>query len=302
MTGSITLAEAQTKGSDSMSLAEEAARAGLHRVGARPPFWIYLRQVWRRRQFIYRMARYRIEAENGKYRFGMAWVLLRPGIDAAVYGTIFGMFLMRNNTPEHYILFLIVGVFMFRFFSSCFTDGSKSITKNSNLVQSLSFPRMALPLALVVEKFLEFMPMLGIVYATVLLSGIRPAASWLLMVPLLAMFTIFNAGVTMLTARLTVHFRDLTQLLPYVSRVLFYTSGVFFSLDLRFAESKNVLHILGFMPIHEFLSLGRSTLLDAPGYSARPEYWLYAAIWTAVSIVAGSLFFWAAEERYGRVD
>jgi len=285
-----------------MSLAEEAARAGLYRVGARPPFWTYLRHVWRRRQFIYRLARYRIEAENGKFRFGMAWVLLRPGIDAAVYGTIFGLFLMRNNTPDHYILFLVVGVFMFRLFSSCFTDGSKSITKNSNLVQSLSFPRMALPLALVVEKVLEFFPMLVIIYAIALVSGIPPTPRWLLMVPLLVLFTIFNAGVTMLTARLTVHFRDLTQLLPYVSRVLFYMSGVFFSLDLLFADNETVLRILGLQPIHEFLSLARSTLLDIPGFSAKPEYWLYAGIWATASIVAGSLFFWAAEERYGRVD
>jgi len=285
-----------------MSLADEAARAGLHKVGARPPFWTYLRQVWDRRQFMYRLARYRIEADNGRYRFGMAWVLLKPCIDAAVYGTIFGFFLLRGNIPDHYILFLVVGVFMFHFFSSCFTDGSKSITKNSNLVQSLSFPRMALPLALVTEKLLEFGPMLGIIFATALLSGVEPSASWLLMLPLLALFTIFNAGVTMFTARLTVHFRDLTQLLPFASRLLFYTSGVFYSLDLRFGDNETAMRIIDPQPIHEFLSLGRSVLLNEPGFHAKPEYWIYASLWAVASIVVGSLFFWAAEERYGRVD
>jgi len=285
-----------------MSLAEEAARAGLHKVGARPPFWIYLRQVWRRRQFIYRLARFRIEAQNGQNRLGMAWVLLKPIIDAAVYGTVFGLFLMRGNIPDHYILFLVVGVFMFDFFSSCFTAGSKSITRNANLVQSLSFPRMALPMALVTEKFLEFIPMLGIIFTAALLSGVRPSTEWLLMVPIVALFTIFNAGVTMFTARLTVHFRDLTQLLPFVSRLLFYTSGVFYSLDLAFAKNETALKIIDAQPIHEFLSLGRSVLLNEPGFNAKPEFWLYASIWAAVSIVVGSLFFWAAEERYGRVD
>ena len=67
-----------------MSLADEAARAGLHKVGARPPFWIYLRDVWRRRQFIYRLARYRIEASNGQNRLGMAWVLLKPASSASL--------------------------------------------------------------------------------------------------------------------------------------------------------------------------------------------------------------------------
>ena len=285
-----------------MSLADEAARAGLHKVGARPPFWAYLRAVWRRRQFIYRLARFRIEAQNGQNRLGMAWVLLKPIIDAIVYGTVFGLFLMRGNIPHHYILFLIVGVFLFDFFSSCFTAGAKSITRNANLVQSLSFPRMALPLALVTEKFLEFVPMLGIIFATVLFSGIRPEAEWLLMIPVVALFGIFNTGVTMFTARLTVHFRDLTQLLPFVSRLLFYTSGVFYSLDLAFAGNELALRIIDAQPLHEFLSLGRSVLLDEPGFTAKPEFWLYASAWALTSIVVGSLFFWAAEERYGRVD
>ncbi len=285
-----------------MSLADEAARAGLHKVGARPPFWIYLRDVWRRRQFIYRLARYRIEASNGQNRLGMAWVLLKPIIDAVVYGTVFGFFLMRGNIPDHYILFLVVGVFTFEFFSSCLTSGAKSITRNANLVQSLSFPRMALPLALVTEKLLEFVPMLGIIFATAIFSGLRPTTDWLLMLPIVVLLTVFNAGVTMFTARLTVHFRDLTQLLPFASRLLFYTSGVFYSLELAFANNETVLRIMDVQPIHEFLSLGRSIFLDSPGFTAPPEYWLYASLWAVASIVVGSLFFWAAEERYGRVD
>ena len=285
-----------------MSLADEAARAGLHKVGARPPFWIYLRDVWRRRQFIYRLARYRIEASNGQNRLGMAWVLLKPIIDAVVYGTVFGFFLMRGNIPDHYILFLVVGVFMFEFFASCLTSGAKSITRNANLVQSLSFPRMALPLALVTEKLLEFVPMLGIIFATAIFSGLRPTTDWLLMLPIVVLLTVFNAGVTMFTARLTVHFRDLTQLLPFASRLLFYTSGVFYSLELAFANNETVLRIMDVQPIHEFLSLGRSIFLDSPGFTAPPEYWLYASLWAVASIVVGSLFFWAAEERYGRVD
>ncbi len=285
-----------------MSLAEEAAHAGLHRVGARPPYWTYLRQVWRRRQFIYRLARFRIEAQNGQNRLGMAWVLLKPIIDAAVYGTVFGFFLMRGNIPDHYILFLVVGVFVFEFFSSCLTSGAKSITRNANLVQSLSFPRMALPLALVTEKLLEFIPMLGIIFITALASGIRPTWDWLLMAPIVALLTIFNAGVTMFTARLTVHFRDLTQLLPFVSRLLFYTSGVFYSMELAFANNATVLTVIDVQPIHEFLSLARSVFLDEPGFSAPPEFWWYATAWSVASIVIGSLFFWAAEERYGRVD
>jgi teichoic acid transport system permease protein len=286
-----------------MSIAEHAERSGLRKVGGRPPFFHYLRDVWRRRTFIYRLARYRIESENSQHRLGMWWVVLKPTIDAIIYGTVFGYFLLRGNIPNNYILFLIIGIFMFEFFSGSFTSGAKSITRNANLVQSLSFPRMALPLALVIQQLLEFLPMMLIVFGALAVYGIRPEAEWLLIVPVLALFTIFNAGVTMFTARLTVHFRDLTQLLPFVSRVLFYTTGVFFSIELMLeGRPAWMLRIFDFHPIHEFLSLGRDALVDGVGFEANPDYWLYASVWSLVVIVAGSLFFWAAEERYGRVD
>jgi teichoic acid transport system permease protein len=286
-----------------MSLAEYAAGAKLRRVGARPPLLPYLVDVWRHRPFIYRLARFRIEAENGRSRLGMGWVILNPIIDAIVYGSVFGVLLGRDAIPGYYYIpFLVIGVFFFDYFSSCFTAGSKSITRNTNLVQSLSFPRMSLPLALVTQRFLEFVPMVVITIGLVLAWGIPPQVHWLLLLPLVGLFTIFNAGLAMITARLTVHFRDLEQLLPYASRILFYTSGVFFSIEKRFGTHPVVMRIADFQPIHEFLSITRGILLPGTEHVFPHEYWLYASVWSIVTFIIGSVFFWAAEERYGRVD
>lgn len=285
-----------------MTIAEEAEAAGLQRVGAREPFPTYVREVWLRRSFIYRLARYRIEARNAQHRLGMAWVILDPIIDVIVYGTVFGYVLMRGNIPHHYILFLIIGVFFFDFFGGCFTSGAKSITSNASLVQSLSFPRMALPLAHVTQKFLEFVPMVGIIFIATLVDGFRPSKQWLLMIPVLILFTIFCTGVTLITARLTVHFQDLTQILPFVSRLLFYTSGVFYSMELQFPKDSTFLKVAQMQPTHQFLTLAREAFGDGPGFDARPEFWIYATVWAFATIIIGSIFFWSAEEKYGRVD
>lgn len=285
-----------------MSLAEYAAREGLHKVGGRPPIFAYLVDVWRRRAFIYSLARFRIEADNGRNRLGLGWVVLKPLINAAVYGTIFGILLGSRARPDQFILFLVIGVFFFEYFSSCFTSGAKSITKNANLVQSLSFPRMSLPLALVTQRLLEFAPMLVIMLGLVLGFGNAPMWDWLLLIPLVALFTVFNVGLTLITARLTVHFRDLTQLLPFVSRFFFYTSGTFFSVERRFGENETIMLIADFQPIHEFMDLARSILLKGPDYVIKPEYWAYAAGWSVLFLIVGTVYFWAAEERYGRTD
>ncbi len=278
------------------------AALGLSRVGGRPPLLPYLAEVWRRREFVHSLARYRLEAENGRNRLGMGWVVLRPLLNAAVYGVVFGVLLRTSRGVEDFVAFLVLGVLMFEYFSSCFSSGAKSITANAALVQSLAFPRMALPLAHVVQRFLQFGPMLLVMVVTALLAGSRPHAQWLLLIPLVALFSLFNAGLTLVTARLTVHFRDLTQLLPFLSRLLFYTSGVFFSIDDRFADGSTAQALVDAQPIHEFLTLARAILLDGPSYEIPTAYWAYATAWSFGTAVAGVLFFWWAEERYGRVD
>ena len=194
-----------------MSLAELAARSGLHRVGARPPFWTYLRQTWERRDFISAMAGSRLRASVESNRLGPLWLVLQPLFNAAIYGTIFGL-LQQGLRGEDYPARVMIGVFLWGFFAHSLTDGAKSITGNQSLVQSLAFPRLTLPLAEVLEQFYALLPALGLLAIILPFMGHPPSTEWLLMLPLLALFTLFNAGVAMIAARLTVHVRDLTQL------------------------------------------------------------------------------------------
>ena len=194
--------------------------------------------------------------------------------------------------------FVIVGVFLFEFFSKCFAQGAKSITGNRALVQSLSFPRIALPLAVVVENLLSLMPMLGVMFVVLWSLGHPPHWQWLLLFPLLLSYTLFNAGVAFFTARLTVHFRDLTQVLPFVSRILFYTSGVLFSVSRIFQSHPWVISLYDWHPIYQVLVIARSLLMTHEAFD--PMYWIYTATWGVLTCGIGFVFFWLAEERYGR--
>ena len=144
--------------------------------------------------------------------------------------------------------------------------------------------------------------MIVIMMVLVLAFGNQPLWDWLLLVPLVVLFTVFNTGLTLITARLTVHFRDMTQLLPFVSRFFFYTSGIFFSVERRFGENETVMKIADGQPIHEFLDLARGIMLTGPDYVINSAYWGYAAAWSFATLIIGTVYFWAAEERYGRTD
>ncbi len=280
-----------------MTVPPQVQAFDLPRVGARPPFLAYLAEVWRRREFIVTMAQFRIRASLEGNRLGMAWIVLRPLLNAMIYGFIFGV-LQGGNRPKDYPVYVVVGVFFFEFFQGCFNDGSKAITGNRNLVQSLSFPRMTLPLAVTIERLIQFVIMLLVLVPILIAFGHYPNWDWLVIIPLVALFTLFNAGVAMITARLTVHVSDLSQLLPLLSRILFYSSGVLFSVNKIFAGHPTVIRAFEFYPLYEVLLIARHHLIGGVGY---PEHaWLSLTAATLVVFVGGALFFWRAEERYGR--
>nr|WP_300151542.1 ABC transporter permease [Propionicimonas sp.] len=280
-----------------MSLASVAAEHGLKRVGARPRFWRYLSEAWRRREFVLAMAQYRLRAELERNRLGVLWLMLQPALNALIYGAIFGILQEDRRGPD-FAAHVVIGVFLFQYFSKSLIQGAKSITGNQSLVQSLAFPRITLPLAEVIEQLLSLLPSIGLLFVILPFFGHWPTWSWLLLVPLLGLFTLFNVGIALIAARLTVHVRDLTQLLPFVSRILFYTSGVLFNVSSLFDKRPWVVQLFDFHPLYQVLQMARAALMGGHDYD--PMYWAYFSVWSVVVCVVGLLFFWVAEERYGR--
>ena len=283
-----------------MTVADRVPAPGLHRVGARPPLMAYLQETWQRRDFAITLAKSRLQAANEENRLGVLWIGLRPIINAIVYGSVFGL-LQGDSRPDDYTSFVIIGVFMFEFFSSALSSGARSITGNRALVQSLAFPRITLPIAAVIEQFLSLLVTVVIMLVLVTTFGATPSVRWLLLVPLIALYTLFNTGVALICARLTVMVTDLSQLLPFVTRLLMYTSGVLFQPDKVLAKHPTALALFQYNPIHEVLVIARGLLLPET-HAYDPAFWGYLAIWSVVVLVVGVLVFWVAEEKYGRVN
>lgn len=281
-----------------MTAAEYAEQQGLNRVGARPSLRSYLMQAWQRRDFAFELARSRLQASNQRNRLGMLWVVIKPTMNALMYGAIFG--LLQTNRPHDFPVYVVIGVFLFEFFTGSVNSGAKSITGNASLVQSLSFPRITLPIAAVIEQFLTLIPMLGVMFIYCMILGTPPKWSWLMVVPLLILFTMFNAGMALVCARLTVHLRDFTQFLPLITRILFYTSGVLFGVDRILNAFPILMRMFDFHPLYQTLQIARGSIMNGVEYP--PFYWMVLGVWAIVALVGGTIYFWSAEERYGRID
>lgn len=277
-----------------------SATDGLYDIGRRPSLGAYLAEAWRRRSFAFTLAAYKLVGGLLRNRLGVLWIVLKPLLMAILYGTIFNFILAGPARPVDFVQFIIIGIFIFEFFTGSFGNGAKAVTSNTKLVQSFGFPRVLLPVAVVAEQAMKMIPVVVLLGILLLVFGEPITWSWLLIFPLLVVMGIFNLGVALIFARLSVHIRDVQQFIPVISRLLFYASGIIFSVDGALAPYPVLLTIAHLIPTYEFIAIARELLLSS--YTAPLIAWIAAPIWTLVTVVAGVVFFWRAEARYGLSD
>lgn len=279
-----------------MNLADYAKSHGLKQVGVRPKFVDYLKETWSRRDFAFTMSLYASESANARTRLGRWWLVLLPSLQALAYGLVFGL-ILGDLRPANFIPFLITGVFLFSFFSGSFSSGAKAITSNGGLLKTLSFPRILLPLSAVIRQFINFLPQLALLPLVMILFGQEISWEWLYLIPIALLMFLFSTGLAMISARLTVQVKDLGKLVPFITRLMFYSSGIFFEIDKVFARYPELLALAQLNPVHDFISLARGAMVN--GMTLTPYLWLISTIWAVAVFLFGVFYFWKAEARYG---
>jgi len=266
----------------------EPHRSGLPRL--RP----YVRELWRRREFITELSRSTMRAAHTNTVFGQLWLVLNPLLLAAVYYVL--VTILRGGADDdaaERFVHLCAGLFAFYFFAGAMQTGASSVVGGGKLLLNLSFPRLLLPLSAVRTAFFRFLPTL-IVYIPIHLAFGQPL-NWemSLGVAFLAMLTVFGAGMAMIFATLQVYFRDTASFLPYLVRIWLYLSPVlWFAEDApdRFAD---------WMIINPLFSLlGGWTDLLVRGEIPSASLWIAAAAWSLAAFIVGSLLFMSREREF----
>ena len=262
-----------------------------HRVGL-PPLGTYLRDLWKRREFAVELARTNLRAQHYNTAFGQLWLILNPVFLGLVY---FGLveIIGRGNRGTDFLAHLMLGLFAFRLVSTSVGQGARSVVGGGRLILNIPFPRALLPLASVLTAFMRFLPTL-IVYAIVhAVAGLPVGFHLLWALPILALLTIFAAGAAMVAATAQVYFRDVSNFLPYFTRIWLYSSPV-----LYYAEEvpSRFKPIVAANPLYPLLS----SLSDVVNLGEAPSAGMLAwgAGWAIAAFVIGALFFISREREF----
>ncbi|MBB5866907.1 teichoic acid transport system permease protein [Allocatelliglobosispora scoriae] len=283
--------------------AELAARHRLRVAGVTPSLAAYTRELWRYRHFIAAFGSAKNAAVFATARLGQIWQVLTPLSNAVVYYLIFGVVLKTSHGIDNFTAYLCAGVFLFGYTQQVVLAAVRSIPDHLGLIRALQFPRASLPVATTFSQLQQMGASVAVLLAIILITGEPVTAAWLLLLPVLALQTVFNTGLALAIARLGAKATDLRQLMPFVLRTWLYASGVFYSVDLLDTHLPTAVTVtLQANPMLAYIELARYALLETPPPPGQPLWltWTVATAWSVGVGLGGYLWFWRGEQEYGR--
>jgi len=155
-----------------------------------------------------------------------------------LFGVLYVFFVViskvgRNGKPseQFYGVQLLGSIVLFTFFAEATSGAVRSVVDRENLVRKIQFPRLVIPLSVVLLSFFNLMLNLVVVLIFALISGVHPMLSWLQLPLILIMLIVFATGMAMLLSALFVSLRDIQPIWEVVSQILFYGSPVIIPIE-----------------------------------------------------------------------
>jgi len=292
---------------DSSYLRGLARQYGLSRMGARPPFRQYVRDVTKHREFIEALGEGSAESRNENNYLGQIWAVLNPTLNAIFYIVFFGLILRTGGSIGNSIAFIVIGQFMWQFMKSAVTTGGKSVSGKIGIIRALHFPRAVLPIATVYALFRSFLWSALVMLFITVVSGlipyyaiIMPTWTWLLLPLVFILMFFFAAGTAFITSRIVAITPDVSNVISFLMRFGMFGSGVVFPITRYVHGSHFWTVVLTYQPFAVYINLARQVIMHDPTLPITMSTWVMAIFWAALFFTVGFVFFWRGEERYGR--
>jgi ABC-2 type transport system permease protein len=192
---------------------------------------------------------------------GYLWQLMRPLLLFGVLYLVFTEFVKLGTAVELYPVVLLTNIVLFTFFLEGTGGAVTSVVDREALVRKIQFPRMAIPVSVVLTAAFNLGLNALVVLAFALASGVAPRATWLQAVPLLLLLAVLTAGMAMLLSSLYVRFRDVRPIWDVFSQALFYATPVIYTID-ALDKPAWMEHLLMLNPLAAILEQMRHAVID----------------------------------------
>ncbi len=170
---------------------------------------------------------------KARYRgsvLGFFWSFVNPLLLLLTYGFVFTYLLpgVRAHSEEPYFIFLFCGILPWTWFNAALLEAAGVLIAGGNLIKKVLFPAEVLPVVTVLANMVQFL--LGLPVLLLFLAGSGHLSPWALLLPLpLLVQLVFTLGLALLVSALTVHFRDLQNILSHLLHLLFFATPILYA-------------------------------------------------------------------------
>ena len=212
-----------------------AGAAQLHVTGARRPAgWAaavaVARELWAYRDLLLNLVRRDLAVRYRRSALGVLWSLLNPLLMMLVFTVVFVV--VKPGTVRSYPLFVLAGLLPWNFFAASLSGAVRSVTGSANLIDKVYFPREMLPLSVVLSNLVNYLFSLVVFLPLAYVLGAQFSV-WTLALPLIiAIQTVFIAGLSLILASLNVFYRDTEQVIEVGLTAWFFLTPIFYELEL----------------------------------------------------------------------
>ena len=195
---------------------------------------------------------------------GYVWSLARPLVTFAVLLAVFTQVFRIGSQVPNYPVLLLFNIVLFSFFQEATIVAVQSLVNQESVVRKTQFPRLVIPLAVVLTAVFNLSLNLVVVFGFILAWGIDPTWTWLLFPLVLLALFVFTIAVSMIVSSLYPRFRDIGIIWTVLATVLFYATPVLYPIEFVSGELRQ---FIGLNPLAPLFELARKWMIDpsAPG-------------------------------------
>lgn len=268
-------------------------------ITPRKKWWdLQLRDVWHYRDLIGLFVRRDFVSRYKQTILGPLWFIIQPLLTSVVFTVIFGNIakLPTDGLPQ--MLFYMSGNILWSYFSTCLTSTSTTFTSNAHLFGKVYFPRLVMPVSIVISNLITFAIQLAFFLAYFAFFFLRGSSIqitiWALALPLLLVLMAgLGLGFGIIISSMTTKYRDLQYLVSFGVGLWMYATPVIYPVS---SIPEKWRWVADFNPVTPIIETFRKGFLGAGDAS-----WLrlaYSAGFMLVVMLIGILVFNRVEKTF----
>ncbi|PWA04866.1 ABC transporter permease [Flavobacterium psychrotolerans] len=261
-------------------------------------FKLNLDEVWRYKDLLFMFVKRDFVTFYKQTILGPLWFIIQPLLTTIMYVIIFGNLAKISTDESPKIVFYLAGVSIWGYFSETLTKTASVFTTNANIFGKVYFPRLIMPLSLVVSGMIKFGVQFSIFIAVLLYyffvqGNVYPNAYVLLTPFLLFLMAILALGLGMIISSMTTKYKDLSYLISFGIQLFMYATPVVYPLS---SIPEKYKFILLLNPLTAIFECFRYAFLGTGAFEM--SMLVYGTVVSIVILIMGIIVFNKVEKNF----